>query len=87
MEATQKSRTKYYGNGSQINTGTGTGVGTSSTIGRSKKTREPDEDGILRSQSYTVEYGNQWRDRDEAHLVQMNNLDSKSGSQVGKTET
>ena len=44
-------------------------------------------DGITYSQTYTVQYGNQWGEHDETKLMQLSDLDAeamKSSSRVSE---
>jgi hypothetical protein len=61
---------KYYAQNSQNYTG---GDLSTNRSGKPSTPRQSPGDGIQYSQSYMVQYGNQW-EHDEAHLVQMDDL-------------
>ena len=86
LGSTQHSNAKYYANSHSH-------VGGNISINRSGKSANTSqtggkENGITYSQTYTVQYGNQF-EHDETHLVQLSDLDAeamKSTSRISESE-
>jgi hypothetical protein len=86
LGSTQHSNGKYYAN-SHSHAGGNISVNKSGKLANTSKTGG-NEDGITYSQTFTVQYGNQF-EHDETHLVQLSDLDAeamKSTSRISERE-